>query len=64
MRILNIVAVLEDMFPGSINGEDYELRDNGDDIGPYIHEWHLPDPEPSRETLEAVSVQLEQETPQ
>lgn len=61
MRILNIVAVLADLFPGSVNGEDYELRDNGDEIGPYIHEWRMAEPEPSRETLEAVSAQLEQE---
>lgn len=61
MRILNIVAVLSHLFPGSVNGEDYELRDNGDELGPYIHKWSRREPEPSREVIEAISIQLDQE---
>lgn len=64
MRILNITAVLQHMHPGSVNGEDYELRDNGDEIGPYIHEWKMSAIEPTREELEEVSIQLEQEEQQ
>ena len=52
------------MHPGSVNGEDYELRDNGDEIGPYIHEWKMSAIEPTREELEEVSIQLEQEEQQ
>ncbi len=48
------------LYPGAVEGRDYEIRDDSDGKGPYIEKWNLPAPKPTKATLDAVAVQAMQ----
>lgn len=56
MMTPHIAKALQDMFPGTIPGEDYLLQDDGD--GPYIKEWRLCEPMPTEAEINKAAARL------
>ena len=54
---MDISEILKLKFPSANFMQDIKLQDNGQ--GPYIKEWHLPDPKPQKATIDKWKGELD-----
>ncbi|WP_345912133.1 XkdW family protein [Bacillus altitudinis] len=49
---MNLALAVKYLFPDAVIGEDFIVRDDGDDRGQYIENWTLNEPQPSKQELQ------------